>query len=229
MSQQINLYNPVFLKQKHYFSALTMVQALAVVLVGALAMYVFEARQNRALERVLADTGKQLDTQRQQMVRFSKEFSEIGASRALTDELALTQQRLQQRQRLLADMKTGVGGNVEGFSRYLEALARQNVAGVWLTGVEIGAKDSDLVIKGRALESQLVPAYIQGLNRQAPIAGRRVGELQMTAKGESPATPAPAAAGSTTGEPKRYIEFSLSIPLRESGAPAVAPVGKGSS
>ncbi len=212
MSQQINLYNPIFLKQKHYFSAATMAQALVLVLLGSLGMYAFEVRQNRTLERVLADTDKQIATQREQMIRFSKEHSAQGASRALTDELARTQQRLQQRQALLAEIKTGVGGDAEGFARYLSALARQHVPGVWLTGVQIGAKDSDLVIKGRALESQMVPAYIRALNREAPMAGRRVAELQMTAKGE----PAPAAAGAPAAakEPARYIEFSLSIPLR---------------
>jgi len=211
MSQQINLYNPIFLKQKHYFSAATMAQALVLVLAGSLGMYAFEVRQNRTLERVLADTDKQVSTQREQMIRFSREHSVQGASRALMDELTRAQQRLQQRQALLAEIKTGVGGDADGFARYLSALARQHVPGVWLTGVQIGPK-SDLVIKGRALESQMVPAYIRALNREAPIAGRRVAELQMTAKGE----PAPAAAGAPAApkEPTRYIEFSLSIPLK---------------
>lgn len=213
MSQQINLYNPIFLKQKHYFSAATMAQALVLVLAGSLGMYAFEVRQNRTLEGALADTDKQISTQREQMIRFSKEHSAQGASRALTDELTRSQQRLQQRQALLADIQTGVGGDVDGFARYLSALARQHVPGVWLTGVQIGPK-SDLVIKGRALESQMVPAYIRALNREEPMAGRRVAELQMTAKGEA----APAAAGvpGAPKEPTRYIEFSLSIPLKGS-------------
>jgi len=213
MSQQINLFNPVFLKQKHYFSALTMVQALGVVLAGSLAMYAFEAQQNRTLEGVLADTDKQILTQREQMVRFSKEFSSQGASRALTDELTRAEQRLQQRENLLRDLKTGVGGNAEGFSGYLGALARQTMPGVWLTGLEIGAKGSALVIRGRALDSQMVPAYIRSLNREAPMAGRPIGELRMTARGEP--APAPGAAGGAPASaPTQYIEFSLSIPLR---------------
>jgi hypothetical protein len=207
VSQQINLYNPVFLKQKHYFSALTMVQALAVVLAGALGIYAFEVRQNRVLEQVLADTDKRVTAQREQLLSFSKDYSAQGASRTLTEELARADQRLLQRQGLLADLKTGVGGNAEGFSRYLAALARQSTPGVWLTGLEIGAKEHDLLIKGRALESQMVPAYIRALNREAPMAGRPVGELRMTAKGD--AGPAP-----EKGEPARYIEFSLSIPLK---------------
>ena len=207
MSQQINLYNPVFLKQKHYFSALTMVQALGAVLLGSLAIVGYGAWQNRTLERVLDETTRQTAAQAQQVVRFSKEYSAQGASRALVDELTRTEQRLQQRDGLLADLRPGVGGNTAGFSSVLGALARQTQPGVWLTGVEIGAKDNALVLKGRALDSQMVPAYIRSLNREAPMAGRAVGELRMTAAGAA----APAGGGR---EPQQYIEFMLSIPLK---------------
>jgi len=217
MSQQINLYNPVFLKQKHYFSAVTMVQALAVVLAGSAGMYAFEVRQNRTLDGVLAEAEKQVVTQREQTLRFAKEFSDQGASRALTEELARTEERLQRRQELLGEIKTGVGGDTEGYSRFLGALARQGTPGVWLTGVEISAKQSgDVVIRGRALESRMVPAYIRALNREAPFAGRAVGELRMSAKDN---------AGKEG--PPRYIEFLLSIPLRESTA--AVPAAKGGS
>lgn len=211
MSQQINLYNPVFLKQKHYFSALTMVQALAVVLAGALGIYAFEVRQNRTLEGALAETDRHVTAQREQLLKFSKDFSAQGASRALIEELARAERRVQSRQALLEDLKTGVGGNVEGFSPYLGALARQATPGVWLTGLEIGARGSSVVIKGRALESRLVPAYIRALHREAPLQGRAVGELQMAARGFEGAAPA-AAVGAG---PSRYIEFTLSIPLGE--------------
>jgi hypothetical protein len=212
MSQQINLYNPVFLKQKHYFSALTMVQALAVVLVGALGIYAFELRQNSTLEGVLADTDKRVTAQREQLVKFAKEFSEQGASRALTEDLARAESRLQQRQVLLEDLRTGVGGNAQGFSPYLGALARQTTPGVWLTGIEIGTRGASLMIRGRALESQMVPAYIRALNREAPMRGRAVGELQMTAHGGESGV---AVAVDPKGVPSRYIEFSLSIPIKE--------------
>lgn len=229
MSQQINLFNPVFLKQKRHFSALAMVQAFALVLVGSLGIYAFEARQNRVLQAALSDTEKQLVSRRDQLLRFSKEFSEQGASRALADDLQRAEARLQDRRALLEDLKTGVGGDALGYSRYLGALARQSMQGVWLTGVGIGGKTNDLVIKGRALDSTLVPAYIRALNREPPIAGRRIGELRLTAKDVAPATaaasPAPATAPSAAAEPTRYIEFSLSIPLRQASGEG----GKGSS
>ncbi len=213
MSQQINLFNPVFLRQKHYFSALAMVQALALIVAGIAAIYAYELRQIAVLDRVARDSEQQLTARRNQLLAFSKQFSEQGASKALAEELAAAEARLQERRGLLEDVRTGVGGDVQGYSRYLAALARASTPGVWLTGLEIGGKSGDLVIKGRALDAALVPQYIRALNRQEAFGGRRVGELRLTARSETPPPPS-AAKSATPAGPTRYIEFSLSIPMR---------------
>ena len=212
MSQQINLFNPIFLKQKRQFSALAMLQALGLVVLGALAMYAYEVRQNRTLAGVSSQVDQQLEARLSQITRFGKDFSTQGASRALGEELAAAEARLAQRRSLLDDVKTGVGGDAQGYSRYLATLARHTMPGVWLTGLDIGGKSSALVIKGRALDSALVPAYMRSLNRAAPLAGRRVDELRLTAK--EPANGAPARDTRAPSEPERYIDFSLAIPLR---------------
>jgi len=213
MSQQINLFNPVFLRQKHYFSALAMVQALALILAGVAAIYAYQVRQIGVLERVAADTDQQLVARRNQLLAFSKQFSEQGVSKALAEELAAAEMRLQERRALLEDVRTGVGGDAQGYSRYLAALARASTSGVWLTGLEIGGKSGDLIIKGRALDSALVPQYIRALNRQEAFSGRRVGELRLAAKTEAPPPPTTTKPAPQVG-PTRYIEFSLSIPMR---------------
>jgi hypothetical protein len=214
MSQQINLFNPVFLTRKRQFSALAMAQALAFLLLGALAMYAFEVKQNSTLRGVLAESDKQVESRRGQLVRFSKDFSEQGASRALGDELARTEGRLQDRRALLDDVRSGAGGDTQGYARFLVALARQQTQGVWLVGVDAGGKANELRITGRALGSGLVPAYIRALNREPALSGRRVGALELAAK----EAPAAARAGGASREPARYIEFSLSIPFGGVGA-----------
>jgi len=212
LSQQINLFNPIFLKQKRQFSALAMLQALGLVALGALAIYAYEVRQNRMFAGVLGQADQQLEARRSQITRFGREFSTQGASRVLAAELASAEARLVQRKGLLDDLMTGVGGDPRGYSRYLTALARQTMPGVWLTGLDIGGKSNALVIKGRALDSALVPTYVRALNRAAPLAGRRIDELGLTAK-EAPSAAPPRDALAPT-EPDRYIEFWLAIPLR---------------
>jgi len=193
MSQQINLFDARFRRQKRHFSAATLAASLAAVFVLALAIQQMYAWQSRSLQASLAQTDARVAHLRDQVTRFAREFGAQGGSTALADELARTEEALRARRGLLTSMRTGAG-DAEGFSAYLAALARRTTHGVWLTGIDIGG---DLVIKGRALDGELVPAYIRQLNREESFAGRAVSELRMTAR------------------PEDSLEFSFSIPLRK--------------
>ena len=50
MSQQINLYSPLFRKQKKIFSGVAMAQATTLVVVGVLAFYAYVSLQTSLLE-----------------------------------------------------------------------------------------------------------------------------------------------------------------------------------
>jgi len=214
MSQQINLFNPVFLAQKKYFSAAAMVQALGLLLVGLAIIDVFAVRQTASLQRALDETQRGATERRAQLVNIGRQYSDQGSSRKLQEEIARTEEQLRKRSALLNELRTSVGGNADGFSAYLAALARQSTQGVWLTGVEISGASNDLVIKGKALDANLVPAYVRALSREPVFSGRSLSALQVTAKEQ----PAQAAAGAAPREPSRYLEFTLNIPLGELAA-----------
>jgi hypothetical protein len=198
MSQQINLFEARFRRQKPHFSAVTMLLAVLAVTVLALLIRELYAYQNRSLEATVAQTDKRVAHLREQVLGLAREFGEQGRSGAVSDELARLEEQLRLRRSLLESIQGGAGSHVGGFSPYLTALARQTMQGVWLTGMELGTGSGDLLLKGRVLESELVPIYIQRLNREPLFQGRAVRELRLAAKGE---------AG------KRYVEFSLQIPL----------------
>lgn len=222
MAQQINLFSPLFLKKRKHFSALTMLQALGVLLVGILAFYGYAVYQVRALQRTAADTAATLKTQSELVAQLTREFSPQGRSRMLEDEATRLDARIKQREDLLALLRTGGLGNTAGFSRYLSALARQITPGVWLTGVTVGGDETSLLLNGRAQHADLVPAYIRALSKEEVMRGRRVAELRLTSREQqAPAvTAAPGGAAAAPAappppaEPLRYVEFSLSA-LRE--------------
>ena len=236
MSQQINLYNPIFLQKKKYFSAVTMLQALGLLFAGILAFYGYALSESRALGQVADDTRKQLQTQSEQVGRLTQEFSPQGRSKLLEEEVARATARLKQREGLLAVLRTGGLGNTEGFARYLGALARQPMAGVWLTGFTIGGDESELQLNGRVLHSDLVPAYLRSLNKEEVMRGRRIAEMRLTARevqdvpgaavpGAIPASAViPAPAGKPPAAPMRYVEFRISA-VRGGATPAPAAAG----
>ena len=226
MAQQINLFNPIFLKQKKYFSAVTMLQSLGLVLAGVLAFYGYTLYGTRMQSRVAADSAQQLASQTQQVALMASQ----GRSRLLQDELAQTQGRLKQREETLTMLRTGGLGNTAGFARYLTALAHESVGGVWLTGFSICGDEAELHLSGRVLQADLVPAYLRALNREEVMRGRRIAELRLTAREERDASTAapganPAPAGPSSGgaaPPNRYVEFSV-IALRSAAGAREAP------
>jgi hypothetical protein len=199
MSQQINLFDARFRRLKPHFSSATLVLALAAVLALSIVIQQVYAFQNRTLQATLAQTDKRASDLREQALRFAREFGEHGRSNALAEEIVRVEEQLRVRGELLGGLKGGAGGTVDGFSPFLTALARRTMDGVWITGVQIEAPSGDLVLKGRVLDSGLVPAYIRRLNEEPLFQGRPVSELSLAAR---------------TEPGKRFVEFSLQIPLR---------------
>jgi hypothetical protein len=227
MAQQINLFNPVFLKQKKYFSAVTMLQSLGLVIAGVLAFYGYTLYSTRMQSRVAADSVQQLASQTQQVAVLASQ----GKSRLLQDELARADARLKQREDTLGLLRTGGLGNSAGFARYLTALAHESVGGVWLTGFSISGDEAELHLSGRVLQADLVPSYLRALSREEVMRGRRIAELRLTAREERDsgtaapgANPQPAGENSaaSTKAPSRYVEFSL-IALRSAAASPEGP------
>jgi len=216
MSQQINLYNPLFLKKEKLFSTRAMAQALGLVALGLVGIYAYSAMQAREAERIAKDYAAQVTAQREQMVALSARSSANARSKTLEAEVARLEAAVKSRQGLLDTLTTGQLGNSEGISRYFAAFGRQATPGVWLTGFAIGEGGNDLRVNGRVMHPDLVPVYLRALNREAVMRGRQVTELKLSAKDAAvpqAATPA-GAANATRPEPARFVDFSITAPLR---------------
>jgi type IV pilus assembly PilN-like protein len=203
MSQQINLFNPIFLKQKKHFSARTMLQALlliagAVALVCALQVYQLGALRDQ--ERGMRFQADQV-TQR---LAAAGGDPRARSAKTLEEDIKVAEAELKGLQELTGAVQTEVAGGNEGFSRYLAAFARQPVSGLWLTGFTVAG--DDLEVRGRALKAELLPVFIRRLAREDVLKGRGFSEVSVAARAEAP-KPGPAAGAPEA--PQRYVEFSL--------------------
>jgi hypothetical protein len=213
VSQQINLYNPLFLKQEKHFSARTMAQALGIIALALAALYAFALVEGRKAERSAQTQREQLTAQRDQLVNLTKQFAGRGISKSLEAEVARAEAEVKSRQTTLEALNTGELGNTAGFSDFFAAFGRQALSGVWLTGFSIGDAGNTLAVNGRALQADLVPAYLRRLNNEAMMRGRSVVEMKLAAREAKPAPGAKLAPGA----PEQYVEFVFV-------APATAPM-----
>ncbi|MFZ1909957.1 MAG: hypothetical protein WAU52_12835 [Burkholderiales bacterium] len=209
MSQQINLFNPIFLKQERYFSAMTMVESLVLILVALCAFYVYAHNEVKSFEDVAADAAHQLADTRNRFISLGGSLSPQRQSKLLEAQVARAESDLRGKQALLASLRAAAADRAQGYSQYFAAFARQTLPGVWLTGFSVGDGGDELIISGRVLHPDLVPAYIHALNKEEVMRGRSVTRLKLVAHNE----PAPAADAASRSGPARYVEFELSMPL----------------
>ena len=203
MSQQINLFNPVFLKQKKYFSVITMLQALGLIVIGSVLFYGFALYQVGQLSKQADAMGKRYQAEQERLVGYSKEFSLQLSAQKLDDELKQLEAQAQAQEVLLNTLKSGALGNSNGYSEYMRAFARQSVDGLWLTAFDIVGDGAQMGLSGGVVSPQLVPSYIQRLNKEQVMRGKTFATLQMQQPKKDGDRLVP-----------RYVEFSLrSVPL----------------
>lgn len=208
MSQQINLFNPIFLKQKKYFSVVTMLQALGMIVLGSVLFYGYAWYQVKELDRQTQEMSKRYESEQKRLVNYANEFSPQRASQLLNDELQALEIQAGLQSNLLETLKSGAIGNTQGYSEYMRAFARQSVGGLWLTGFDISGDGTNMSLQGAAVGPQLLPAYIQRLSQEPVMHGKSFAALRMNQS--KAATEKPSARG--------YVEFNLQSVSVEGGA-----------
>ena len=179
MSQQINLFNPIFLKQKKIFSAITLLQMSGLVLLGAVLVAIYTTFQSAELNRNAGIVAAQLRTAQAQVARLRADASAPAKSKALEDALVKVEAEIKSRQQISSILQKNDFGNTTGFSAYLVAFARQIPNGLWLTGFNISRAGNEIGLQGRTLKPELLPLYVTQLKRETVMQGKSFAELQM--------------------------------------------------
>lgn len=206
MSQQINLFNPVFRRQKKIFSSKTMASALGVLVLGITALAVYGERQVATLEREAARGAERLAQKQASLASVTTEFAPRKKSAELAAELAQAEAQLAALERISGVLERGELGDTGGYSEYLRALARQSVDGLWLTGLSINGAGSEIGIRGRALDPAQVPGYIGRLTTETSLRGKSFASLRID---EAAPISQAGADGKMATVAAPYVEFIL--------------------
>jgi hypothetical protein len=217
MSQYINLLNPALHKRRYSLSAQ--------VLLAAVLTAIFTLALHGALERYSANDLEQqarsgearLKIEREKLVSTAKGAAERKPDTSLIDELARAEAVLKTRGELIDLLESGALGKTDGFSAHLRALARQSMTGLWLTDFSVGAGGSGLEINGKALNADLLPAYIRKLKGERVFQGQTFAMINVY-RSEEKASPIPAAnQGGTMAKVDQqlpHVVFNLSGKMR---------------
>ncbi len=186
MNQQINLYQPMFRKQKAIFSALAMLQVWLIVALMMAGISGYTALRLSRLEAQLADAQKyQAITQKNVDQLKAQELAKTP-SKLLESELKRTQAELKERRQVSELVAGGALSNTRGFSAQFEGLARQHAAGSWLTEISVREGGNWINLRGMALAPEVVPLYLQNLLAVESFAGVKFNVLNLQASADDP-------------------------------------------
>lgn len=203
MRQYINLLGPAFRKQRQL---LTLGRALALVAVSAVVMagmHFYASQQLAGLQQELASARALLKAQTTYTTRLKEDGKAKTANVGLEAEVQRLESDLKSARDSMTVLEGGGLGNRSGFAGYFQAFSRQALDGLWLTGFTVGGT-GEVAIQGRVMAPELVPTYIQRLNREPVLQGREFATLEMRRPVAVPAKDA-----DSKPEVPPYIEFLL--------------------
>ena len=179
MSQQINLFNPKFLKKTEYFSTRTILQAMGLVALGSVLLFAYAAYRVDLLTRQSEETRKLYAAEQVKLANFSNAFSPEKNNLALQEDLKRLEAQATSQKEILETLKSGAIGNTEGYSEYMRAFARQVMHGLWLNDFDIKGDGSQMSLSGGVTNPYLVPSYMQRLSKEKVMSGKTFAALQM--------------------------------------------------
>lgn len=179
MNQNINLYQPIFRRQRKIFSAETMLSMMGILIVGLVAIFLFSQWRYGQLEDRVEQLAEQEEQALARLSSLEETLPKRQESPALRRAVEEAERDRELKRRALEVLDDGVLGEQKGFSGYLTALARQRVEPVWLTGIRIGGGGAELDLRGRTQQASQVPVYLQKLSDEAIFSGTDFRRMQI--------------------------------------------------
>jgi hypothetical protein len=217
MSQQINLFNKQFVEKKAYFLFSDMLTGVVVVIAGCAVLTAYLYYQVHALTKAAAEATSHLSTSGEQLKQIKVQHAHRNKDQGLETQVQQTEKEVQALKSVLDVLKNGDIGNTEGYSAFLQALARQSMDGIWLTGFSIVGAGKEFELEGRVIKPELLPVYMNRLKAEPILQGKSFGTLEMgttVAKSDAQSKPdlgikADKTLVSVQSNTPAYIEFKL--------------------
>jgi len=202
MTQQLNLFDARFARQRLRFSARHGLMAMA----GVLALSVLGGG---ALRWAAGQATVKADTAQAAMAPLRAQVAALAASGGgvAASELQRLQSVEAGQRRIRAALEAGAAGAREGHADYLLALARQASAALWITGFAVSDDGSAIDLEGRMTEPAVLTDYLRRLNAEPRFKGRPFAQLNLKAS-------------DANGAALPYTEFALrSVAIANSSNP----------
>jgi hypothetical protein len=179
MNQQINLFQPIFRKERKILSFEALIQIRGIMIAALAALYGFGTWSNSGLATEVSGLKKQHDERIAMLERISRQAANRSDGGEVEKEIQRLEAELAAERYIVSLLGEDKLDKALGFSEYLEIFSRQVVQGMWISKFSIFEGGKHMLIKGGALSAELVPLFLQGLSEEPSLAGLEFTVLQM--------------------------------------------------
>lgn len=179
MKQSVNLYLPEFRKKPEWLDALRMVQLAGVVLLLLAVGSGWEYFQLGRTREALAEAEARRVAAVNATAELRASFGVQAPDQSVLDQNQQLEDALKEKRAILEFMSGKDMGNTRGFSAYLADLARYHVQGLSLKTISLSQNGQSVALTGDVVRAELVPIYLQNLNRGASFRGLSFHALQI--------------------------------------------------
>jgi len=210
VSQQVNLYSPIFRRQEKKFSAYAMLQAGGAILAGVALLAGLSFWKLMTLDAELKNAEQQYAVALKQFDEAKRQLKPRVGDLKLEEEVAKLETILTVSGPAQAILRRDTFGESRGYSTYFIALARQSVSDLWLTGIDITGAGQTIQLSGRARVPERVPQYLQKLSSEKVLSGSefKVFRLDRPEEKDDKGQPLPVKAGKKPALAP-YVEFVI--------------------
>jgi len=177
--QQINLYQPIFRREKRVFSATTLVQILGVIVLGMAVLYGWGSWQTRLLGQAVQDLTAQRNATQARFEQLTAELAARQDDAELKARIAALEAELAAKRKLQHWLGQQGDARPRGFAAQVEALARQHRPGLQLERIVLGADGPRVSLAGNATAAAELVAYLRRLGQEAAFRGLQFRTLQV--------------------------------------------------
>lgn len=171
LAQQINLFQSDFHQRLELVCAKN-VQMLLIVMIALLGLI---TAYDYFIERGQVDYLVELQAQQTELQVALQNAKQTAPSMVVDEKLKQQvggyKNDVVIKQQVLDALSGESFGNTSGFSGFFKGLATQNVAGLWLTNLQIRSGGKDIGISGSAYRPELVPEFLEKLSSERIFQG----------------------------------------------------------
>jgi len=171
LSQQINLFQSEFHIRREFLCAKN-IQNLFILMISILSLI---SIYDYFLERSQVSYFLELQIRQIELEKSLHDVKQTAPSMIVDSKLKQQvdgfKNDIVSKQQVLDALSGQSFGNTSGFSGFFKGLAKQTVAGLWLTNLKITTGGKDIGITGSAYHPELVPDFLNNLSTEQIFQG----------------------------------------------------------